>query len=363
MTSAQPPTLSLADIGKAYGAIDVLSDVNLEVAQGEFVSLLGPSGCGKSTLLGIIAGTVLPSHGHVRLAGQIVDELPPYGRDLGMVFQDYALFPHLSVFDNIAFGIRMRHPRTSRDAIAARVGEMLELVRLPGLGTRLPAQLSGGQQQRVAIARALAPSPALLLMDEPLSNLDAKVRESTRAELKAIQKQTGITTIYVTHDQEEAMALSDRVVVMRAGRLEQVGPPADIYLRPATRFAADFVGRANILEGQFSPGTNGHSVFTLSTGLTLRTRLDDVLPEAFDCAVIRPEQICIGSPPDATRNVVEGKVAALQFTGPLTLLDCDVGAQRLSVLAANTSARGTPQVGDVVTLHFAPEMLHAIRRG
>ena len=362
MTSAQPPTLSLADIGKAYGAIDVLSDVNLEVAQGEFVSLLGPAAAANLHCSGSSPARCSPA---TAMSGWQArsSTVPPYGRDLGMVFQDYALFPHLSVFDNIAFGIRMRHPRTSRDAIAARVGEMLELVRLPALGTRLPAQLSGGQQQRVAIARALAPSPALLLMDEPLSNLDAKVRESTRAELKAIQKQTGITTIYVTHDQEEAMALSDRVVVMRAGRLEQVGPPADIYLRPATRFAADFVGRANILEGQFSPGTNGHSVFTLSTGLTLRTRLDDVLPEAFDCAVIRPEQICIGSPPDATRNVVEGKVAALQFTGPLTLLDCDVGAQRLSVLAANTSARGTPQVGDVVTLHFAPEMLHAIRRG
>jgi ABC-type Fe3+/spermidine/putrescine transport system ATPase subunit len=362
MTSQQPPTLSLVDIGKAYGAVDVLSDVNLDVEQGEFVSLLGPSGCGKSTLLGIIAGTITPSHGQVRLTGQAVDGLPPYGRDLGMVFQDYALFPHLSVFENIAFGIRMRQPGTSREAITARVAEMLDLVRLPGLDKRLPAQLSGGQQQRVAIARALAPSPALLLMDEPLSNLDAKVRESTRAELKAIQKKTGITTIYVTHDQEEAMALSDRVVVMRAGRLEQVGTPSDVYLRPASRFVADFVGRANIIEGRFEPAGDDRMLFISSTGVRLHGSMPAAPPDSFDSAVIRPEQISIGTPTNATHNVIEGRVAALQFTGPLTLLDCDVGTQRLSVLATNTSARGTPQLGDALTLHFAPEMLHALPR-
>lgn len=353
--------LSLTNVGQRYGALDVLSDVNLEVERGHFVSLLGPSGCGKSTLLSIIAGILSQTSGAVCLNGKVVDALPPYQRDIGMVFQDYALFPHLSVFDNIAFGIRMRR-KCADIEITTRVEEMLELVRLPGLGNRYPSQLSGGQQQRVAIARALAPRPSLLLMDEPLSNLDAKVRESMRLELKAIQRSTGITTVYVTHDQEEAMALSDRVVVMKAGRLEQIGAPQEIYWKPTTRFVADFVGRANIIEGKFIADAAGNIDFHAATGLQLRSAAPEGELSDYTAAVIRPEQIHLGrAATSASENVFEAKVVATQFTGALTLLLCHAGKQELQVLCANTRPEEAPQVGEEVSLHFSASSLHPLR--
>jgi ABC-type Fe3+/spermidine/putrescine transport system ATPase subunit len=238
-------TLILEGVAKQFGETAVVSAVNLDVRAGEFLTLLGPSGCGKTTTLRMIAGFVTPTHGRILMDGADISRLPPNRREVGMVFQNYALFPHLSVSDNIGFAMKQRGATES--ARRTRVAELLDLVQLPGYEKRLPAELSGGQRQRVAIARAVAHPPRVLLMDEPLGALDLKMREAMQRELRAIQRRLGITTIYVTHDQTEAMVMSDRIVVMNQGRIEQIGSPEDIYLRPATKFVAQFVGRINLL--------------------------------------------------------------------------------------------------------------------
>jgi putative spermidine/putrescine transport system ATP-binding protein len=242
------PALQLAALTKRFGALTAVNAIDLTVAQGEFVTLLGPSGCGKTTTLNMIAGFVTPDGGSIRLQGHAVESLPPFRRDLGLVFQDYALFPHMTVAENVGFGLRMR--RVPRGEIAERVAQALDLVQLNGLGERRPLQLSGGQRQRVALARALVIRPAMLLLDEPLSNLDLKLREEMRVEISALQRRLGIATVFVTHDQGEALTMSDRIAVMRDGRIEQIGTPTDIYERPATRFVAGFIGAANLIDGQ-----------------------------------------------------------------------------------------------------------------
>ncbi len=240
--------LAIDRLEKRFGAVVAVAGVDLAVEEGEFVSLLGPSGCGKTTILRCIAGFEQPDHGHVRLAGAVVDYLPPERRDIGMVFQSYALFPNMTVAGNIGFPMMLRGvPREER---TRRIEELLQVVQLPGYGERRISELSGGQKQRVALARALAKEPRLLLLDEPLSALDAKIREELRVEIRRIQKELGITALYVTHDQEEALAISDRVVVMQAGRIEQIGTPVDIYRRPASLFVAGFVGTMNFFEGR-----------------------------------------------------------------------------------------------------------------
>ena len=237
------PALRLAGIEKRYGATVAVARVDLEVREGEFVTLLGPSGCGKTTTLGLIAGFFPPTRGEIYLKGQPVADLPPFKRDIGVVFQDYALFPHMTAGENVAFGLKMRN--LPKAEIEERVREALDLVQLAGLAGRAPLQLSGGQRQRVALARALVIRPTVLLLDEPLSNLDLKLREEMRVEIAGLQRRLGITTVFVTHDQGEALVMSDRIAVMNAGRIEQVGRPADIYERPATRFVAEFIGRMN----------------------------------------------------------------------------------------------------------------------
>jgi putative spermidine/putrescine transport system ATP-binding protein len=239
------PALQLAGLTRRFSHVTAVDRVDLTVGQGEFVTLLGPSGCGKTTTLNLIAGFIAPDSGSIRLHGRPVESLPPFRRDLGLVFQDYALFPHMTVADNIGFGLRMR--RVPRVEIARHVAEALELVQLRGLGERRPQQLSGGQRQRVALARALVIRPAMLLLDEPLSNLDLKLREEMRVEISALQRRLGIATVFVTHDQGEALTMSDRVAVMREGRIEQAGTPSNIYERPATRFVAGFIGSANLI--------------------------------------------------------------------------------------------------------------------
>jgi iron(III) transport system ATP-binding protein len=239
--------LEVRNLAKCFGDFTALRDVSLDVAEGEFVCFLGPSGCGKTTLLRAIAGLEPQSAGTIRQKGRDISSLPPAQRDFGIVFQSYALFPNLNVADNVGYGLASRGQK--RAAIASRVGELLSLVGLPDSGTKYPAQLSGGQQQRVALARALATSPGLLLLDEPLSALDARVRQRLRHEIKALQRRLGVTTIMVTHDQEEALTMADRIVVMNHGVIEQVGTPQDIYRAPATAFVADFVGAMNFLEG------------------------------------------------------------------------------------------------------------------
>jgi len=235
--------LRLAGLEKRYGATVAVAGIDLEVREGEFMTLLGPSGCGKTTTLGLIAGFFPPSAGEIYLKGQPVAGLPPFKRDIGVVFQDYALFPHMSAGDNVAFGLKMRNIEKSE--CDQRVREALDLVQLRGLAERRPLELSGGQRQRVALARALVIRPAVLLLDEPLSNLDLKLREEMRVEIAGLQRRLGITTVFVTHDQGEALVMSDRIAVMNAGRIEQIGSPADIYERPATRFVAEFIGRMN----------------------------------------------------------------------------------------------------------------------
>ena len=242
--------LSLRGVAKSFGETAAVEDVDLEVAAGEFLTLLGPSGCGKSTLLRIIAGLVEADRGQVRLDGEEIQDLPAHRRRTAMVFQSYALFPHMTVERNTAFGLVMRGLERSR--IERRVAETLALVELDGLGGRYPRELSGGQQQRVALARALVTEPRVLLLDEPLSNLDAKLRDRLRIELRALQRRLGLTTVFVTHDQAEAMALSDRIAVMSKGRLIETGTPEEIYSRPQSRFAAEFVGIANLLSGTLS---------------------------------------------------------------------------------------------------------------
>ena len=235
--------LRLAGLEKRYGSTVAVAGIDLEVREGEFMTLLGPSGCGKTTTLALVAGFFAPSRGEIYIGGKAVAGLPPFRRDIGVVFQDYALFPHMTAGENVAFGLRMRN--VPADETAQRVREALDLVQLGGLAERRPLELSGGQRQRVALARALVIRPAVLLLDEPLSNLDLKLREEMRVEIAGLQRRLAITTVFVTHDQGEALVMSDRIAVMNAGRIEQVGTPAEIYERPATRFVAEFIGRMN----------------------------------------------------------------------------------------------------------------------
>jgi ABC-type Fe3+/spermidine/putrescine transport system ATPase subunit len=259
------PILELRSVVKRYGAMLGVGPVDVEVREGEFLTLLGPSGCGKTTTLHVVAGLLFPDEGQVLLGGRDITRLDPQHRDMGVVFQNYALFPHKTVFDNVAFGLRMR--RIPREDIARRVAQMLELVGLPGVEARLPGQLSGGQRQRVAVARALVIEPSILLLDEPLSNLDAVLRKRMRLDLRDLQQRLGIAAIFVTHDQDEAFEMSDRVVLLNRGRIEQVGTPEELYDDPATRFAAEFIGETNLIEGVVT-GAAGPRVTVETTGGT-----------------------------------------------------------------------------------------------
>ena len=264
MSAPPSPALALHGLRKTFGAVVAVDDVSLEAAPGEFLSLLGPSGCGKSTVLRMVAGLVEPDAGAIVLAGRDITRVPVHRRNLGLVFQSYALFPHMTVFENVAFGLRRR--RVAEAELRSRVERVLELVRLDQLGARHPRELSGGQQQRVALARALVTEPSVLLLDEPLSNLDALLRDEMRVELKRLQERLGATMIFVTHDQAEALTLSDRVVVMDRGRVEQVGRPDEVYRRPATGFVARFLGRANFLAGVIARRVPHGVVVTLDGG-------------------------------------------------------------------------------------------------
>jgi spermidine/putrescine ABC transporter ATP-binding subunit len=288
------PALQLAGLTKRFGTSIAVDAIDLAVEDGEFVTLLGPSGCGKTTTLNMIAGFVTPDQGSIRLQGRPVASLPPFRRDLGLVFQDYALFPHMTVAENVSFGLRMR--RTPRTETTRRVEAALDLVQLSGLGGRLPLQLSGGQRQRVALARALVIRPAMLLLDEPLSNLDLKLREEMRVEISALQRRLGIATVFVTHDQSEALTMSDRVAVMREGRIEQIGTPADVYECPTSRFVAGFIGNINLLPARAGARSGADALVRLETGAGAAfVQLPPGVEPAGEVALtIRPERLKLG---------------------------------------------------------------------
>jgi len=343
-------SIRLEGVTKTFGEVVAVDDVTLEVEDGELFTLLGPSGCGKTTLLRVIAGFYHPDKGRVYFDGQDVTELPPFKRDTGMVFQNYAIWPHMKVFDNVAFGLKVR--KLPQAEIKRRVREILEAVRLGGFEDRTPFQLSGGQQQRVALARALVINPKVLLLDEPLSNLDAKLRLEMRHELIRIQKQFGITTIYVTHDQEEALSISDRVAVINAGRIMQVDTPRDIYAEPHNLFVADFIGSCTFLPGTVVEADGNSVLMRTPWGLELHghcTRPDIQLKrgEEVFCA-IRPEDFKV-RPPDGPYNVVPSKIASVVFTGRYNHVYADVGGSQLAEAELDAEAR--LKMGEELQLH------------
>jgi iron(III) transport system ATP-binding protein len=304
-------------------AVVAVDDVELEVEPGEFITLLGPSGCGKTTTLRMVAGFEQPTSGHVRLDGRVLDTVPPQKRPMAMVFQSFALFPHMSVAQNIAYGLQMK--KLSRSETEEAVNLALTSMNLAGMGSRSPHELSGGQQQRVALARALVVQPTLLLFDEPLSNLDAKLRGSMRAEIRRIQRRLGITSLFVTHDQDEAMSLSDRIVVMNKGRIEQVGTSGEIYLRPASVFVADFVGRANFLEVSPQRVENGKAaVHALGRDLVAECH-DDVRVGESAYIVVRPESVTLA----ASADPADGTVLNSVFYGTTTEYEIETTAGTL----------------------------------
>jgi putative spermidine/putrescine transport system ATP-binding protein len=343
--------LDLIGLHKRFGDVVAVQDFNLSAERGEFVSFLGPSGCGKTTTLRMIAGFETPTAGRIVLEGADITSRPPNRRNVGMVFQSYALFPNMTVADNIGFGLKVRG-RSSQE-IRRRVNDLLELTHLVGLGDRYPWELSGGQQQRVALARALAIEPQVLLLDEPLSALDAKIRVALRHQLRSIQRQLGITTIYVTHDQEEALSLSDRVVVMSEGHIEQVGTPSEIYNFPATSFVASFVGTLNVLECRVIDPAGGRLRFGDAEIRTARG-LAEVRPGEAVSVALRPESVSLGPGSDGA-NALRGTVDDVSFLGSVVRLRVKTTGGTISVDTFNEPNLRLPPVGEEVAVSFPPE--------
>ena len=336
--------LQLDGVSKRYGDFFAARDVTLDVGEGEMLVLLGPSGCGKTTTLRMIAGFVEPTAGSVRIGGADVTWMPPWKRSTGLVFQNYALFPHLTVAQNLAFGLEMR--KVEKAETARRVHDALSMVRLDHLADRLPRQLSGGQQQRVALARALVVRPDVLLLDEPLSNLDAKLREEVRIEIRALQQRLGITTVMVTHDQEEALSMADRLVVMNGGEVRQVGTQQDLYERPVDRFVAGFVGRSSFLSGRLDGG-----VLRTAGGLEVRCGGGPAGPAV---VALRPERIVVAEAAPAADNVFPGEVEHVAYLGGsvdvrVRLSPRDVVTAELS----NAEGRRLPRVGERVRVGWS----------
>ena len=349
----------LENIGKRYGEIWAVRHVDLEIAKGEFYTLLGPSGCGKTTLLRTIAGFISPDEGAVFLDGDSVTHMPPWRRNLGMVFQNYALWPHMTVFDNVAFGLKER--KIPRREIAPRVMEALEQVGLKGTEGRRPSQLSGGQQQRVALARTLVIQPRVLLLDEPLSNLDAKLRQEMRIELLKLQRDIGLTTLYVTHDQEEALTLSTRIAVMNFGKVVQEGKPREIYESPRERFVADFVCKSNLFSGTIIRSWDGLLEIHTDEGFEIKAAPPpgDQSPRESRKVLlyVRPEAIelveSVDEPPKLNR--ITGRVAASAYQGSLVEYEIESAERIIKVNETNPKGKPLFQRGDEITVTFAAE--------
>jgi spermidine/putrescine transport system ATP-binding protein len=355
----------LERVSKTFGDAVAVDDLSLDIAEGEFFSMLGPSGCGKTTTLRMIGGFEEPSRGTVYLGGRDVTDQPPYKRDVNTVFQSYALFPHLNVFENVAFGLRRR--KVAKGDIKARVDDALRLVEMSGFEERKPGQMSGGQQQRVALARALVNHPKVLLLDEPLGALDLKLRKQMQLELKRIQQEVGITFIYVTHDQEEAMTMSNRLAVMRAGRAEQIGPPEEVYENPQTQFVAAFLGASNLLEGDLKEQTEAMSMVLLSGGDVVHLPNERAPFRTGDSVLVgvRPEKITIapdGQRPEGTGwNSVSGLLRMATYIGVSHQYKVEGPAgHELTVWVQNLGAEPAPAPGDRVTLSWRWEHTFAV---
>ena len=356
---AAPVDLELRDVRKRFGRVTAVDGLSFTATKGEFISFLGPSGCGKTTALRLVAGYEQPDEGEILLRGRSLSGIPPYRRNVGMVFQNYALFPHLSVAENIAFGLKER--RLRRDEIARKVSEIVRMVHLEGLDDRYPNQLSGGQQQRVALARALVIEPEILLLDEPLSNLDAKLREEMRLEIKQLQSSLGITTVFVTHDQHEALTLSQRVVLMADGRVKQIGTPEDVYRSPRTRFTFEFLGGTNVFSGRIERHSRGITTFATTSGLVIAAANPTGRKvEGVSCLGIRPENIRLVSEelsngPNRFAGVIEEAfyrgwtqeiLIRLAYGDRLRMV-------RIAPRAEQSSAMPTP--GEAVEVEWLPE--------
>jgi iron(III) transport system ATP-binding protein len=353
--------LVLEDVVKVFparggsGEVTAVDHVFIEIEKGELVTLLGPSGCGKTTTLRLIAGFEFPSQGSIRLDGKLINDEPPHQRDMSMVFQSYAIFPHLNVFENMAYGLNVQ--RLPKKEVRERVARALALVELTGLENRAPNQLSGGQQQRVALARALVMEPKVLLMDEPLSNLDAKLREQMRTEIRRIQKRLGITSVYVTHDQVEAMTLSDRIVVMHEGHIEQIGSPTEIYRWPQSRFVADFIGRANFVSATVREHRDGHlRLEAVGTVLTLPAPPGVFHAGQAATLVIRPEMVEVDHP----QGQVEGLVRRSTYLGNVVEYDVEVNGQLLSLVEYDPRHVTVHPEGQQVRLRFLEDCLYVL---
>ncbi|HVO41950.1 MAG TPA: ABC transporter ATP-binding protein [Aggregatilineales bacterium] len=344
--------LELVDVRKAFGQTAAVENFNLAAQTGEFVSFLGPSGCGKTTTLRMIAGFESPTSGKIIIGGKEISGLPANKRNIGMVFQSYALFPNMNVHDNISFGLRIAHQPAA--LIKERVDEMLGIIHMEEFGQRFPHQLSGGQQQRVALARALAIQPQVLLLDEPLSALDAKIRLSLRQEIRAIQRKLGITTIYVTHDQEEALSISDRIVVMSKGRIEQIGTPLEVYNSPATPFVASFVGTLNVLNVKIEDHVGGR-VSAGDQTFNVGKQLSDV-SSMVAAVAIRPEAFRLkNGSTEPSANALNGVVEDMYFLGSVVRLRVRVSDQWINADVFNNLHLVLPERGRTVTLNFMPE--------
>lgn len=356
-------TIAIEGVHRSFGSVEAVRDVSLDIRDGEFFTLLGPSGCGKTTLLRMIAGFTEPDAGRICIGDKRIDTLPPHRRNIGMVFQNYAIFPNLTVAGNIAYGLKAR--KIAGDEIARRVAEALALVRLPGYGERWPHQLSGGQLQRVAIARALVIRPQVLLLDEPLSNLDARLRVDMRGEIRDLQQRLGITTVYVTHDQEEALAVSQRIAVMQAGRIEQLGAPGEIYRQPASLFVAQFMGTTNVL-----PGVAG-----AREGSATRVRIgsSELLVYGFETREGEALSLCIR--PEAMRVIAAGATVApgsarleatvrrAEFVGALVRLDAELAdGTPIKVAVLDDPAAGAAP-GSRIVLACDPARITVFREG
>ncbi len=343
------PAVGLYGITKRFGEVTAVDEVDLEIADGEFFALLGPSGCGKTTTLRLIAGLEFPTLGSLRIFGEEVGTLPPNKRPVNTVFQNYALFPHMTVEENVGFGLRMQ--RVSKEVIGSRVRDAIGLVHMGGMEGRRSNQLSGGQQQRVALARALVNRPKVLLLDEPLGALDLKLRQAMQTELKGLQREVGITFVFVTHDQGEALTMSDRIGVMDGGRLLQVGTPEEIYARPANRFVADFIGHANLLDAMVMDGER----VTLTNGIRIPAA-SDIAPGTRVAVSLRPEQAILNRRGEAPHNhtSVDGRIEQITYLGNALVYQVVFEWMSIDVRAENRAGMAQASVGDEVTVSWEP---------